>query len=86
MSKQFTIANVSGEFDDGSRTPPSSPLTHGSGRLDSLTTIMADLAINKKKILPLLPNQNDPARGASRSLPRHRNRHEYIQRTSNAAS
>jgi hypothetical protein len=81
MSKQFTIANVSGEFDDRLPDAPiqSVNLT-AQDALDSLTTIMADLAINKKKILPLLPNIKMTLREALLVLfPVTETAHEYIQ-------
>ncbi len=81
MSKQFTIANFSGEFDD---RLPSAPIQSinltAEDALDSLTTIIADLAINKRKVLPLLPGIKIALREALLVFfPVTETDHEYIQ-------
>lgn len=81
MSKQFTIANFPGELDDRLPDAPihsvNLPLEDA---LDSLITIIADLAISKKKVLPLLPNIRMTLREALLVLfPVTETDHEYIQ-------
>lgn len=57
MSKQFTIANFPGGFDDRLPDAPIHPVNLPlEDAVESLVTIIADLGINKKKVLPLLPD------------------------------
>ncbi|HNT43424.1 MAG TPA: hypothetical protein PKN85_03125 [Syntrophorhabdaceae bacterium] len=81
MSKQFTIANFSGEFHDRLPDAPVQAVNlTPQDALDSLITIIADFAINKKKVLPLLPDMRITLREALLVLfPVTETDHEYIQ-------
>ncbi len=81
MSKQFTIANFSGEFDDRLPDAPIQAINlTAEDAVDSLITIIADLGINKKKVLPLLPDiKITPREALLVFFPVTETDHEYIQ-------
>ncbi|MDD3845416.1 MAG: hypothetical protein PHC90_03550 [Syntrophorhabdaceae bacterium] len=81
MSKQFTIANFSGGFEDRLPDAPIHPVNLTvQDALDSLITIIADLGINKRKVLPLLPDIKITLREALLVFfPVTETDHEYIQ-------
>lgn len=81
IAKQFIIAlfdgETSGTVPDSSIHPVNLPLQDA---IESLTTIIADLAINKKEVFPLLPDMRITVREALLVLfPFTETSHEYIQ-------
>lgn len=81
LSKQFTIAGFSGEMDDRIPDAPIHPVNLPlEDAVDSLVTIIADLGINKKKVLPALPHIKMKVREALLVLfPFTETDHECIQ-------
>ncbi len=81
MSKQFTITNFTGEMSDSA---PDSPIHSANlplkDAIESLVTIIADLGIKKKEVLPLLPDIKIKVREALLVLfPFAETNHECVQ-------